>query len=195
MRLNVARLGGGLVIAGCILFLIAWVLLGLAGGLGLQTLQRSALALGLLAGGIGGALLAAAGEGPFAGRRSRLGLALMASCALGFLLFTFLPQDDIGLLYVYLLLLSAIALTGIVGALVLATALLRIDGAGRVSGRMLLGGIALVPLVYVLGALSEPTGLQLGAVSGPAGVAAIVLALGGLGIVGYLALRDRWSWR
>jgi hypothetical protein len=196
MRLNIARVGGALLLAGAIACLVAAALAlgGIAVGSGVGGPGGVVFDLSLVLALLAAVLLAVTGEGPLASRTTRTGLAIMA-LGLGGLLasaVTIRLALDAYLPF-FLQLLFGIPIT-LLGWLVLGIGLARRPAPARLVGRMLVGGLALIPLLVLIANLGGGN-LRFGAVTTPLAALAAALILAAIGGVGYLALTDRWSWR
>jgi hypothetical protein len=198
MILRLARLGGGMMIAGSVAFLLAGALvLGRRPtGIGVDSIGGIVVDLGLVLVVGAALLLAAAGQGPTAGTASRLGLAILAFGTLSNLASGIIIRaEDPSAMFTVIVLQLAIAIPAtIVGWLVLGVGLLREGGPARLVGRALVGGVALIPVLVILANLGG-TGLRFGELAAPVAGLAAVLILGAMGGLGFLALSDRWSWR
>lgn len=199
MNLRVARVGGALMLSGSIALLAAaaLVVVGQPVGVGVASIGGVIFGIGLALTGSGAAVLAAAGQGPLGGRATRRGLALLA---LGMLVALAASLAVLGEEISYnarllagIVQLVVVAPAVIVGLLTLGVALMREGGRGRLAGRGLVGGTALLAVAFVL---ANVGGADLrGTFAAPVAGLAAVLVIGGMAAVGFLALSDRWSWR
>jgi hypothetical protein len=195
MRLSVARVGGALMLAGAIACLVAAALAlgGVAVGSGVQGPGGVVFDLSLVLALLAAILLAVTGEGPLASRTVRTGLAIMALGAGGLLASAITIRLALdAYLPFFLQLFFGIPIT-LLGWLVLGIGLLRRPAPARLVGRMLVGGLALLPVLVLIANLGSGN-LRFGAVTTPFAALAAALILAAIGGVGYLALTDRWSW-
>jgi hypothetical protein len=196
MRSTLARLGGGLLVAGSVAFLlvVAVVIGGRPAGTGFPSVGGLAVDLGLAFVGTGSGLIAGTGQWPAGQRITRIGLAILAiGCAAFTASSIALRLGDSSLATLLLQVILALPVT-LLGFLIIGVTLLQEPDASRSAGRALVAGVAaLVP--YLAVANMGGVDLQLGGLVAPILAIAALLLIAGIGGLGYLALGYRWSWR
>ena len=196
MRLTLARIGGALLIAGTVAVVVAAALAlgGLPVGSGVDSPGGIVFDVGIFLWWFATTLLAIIGEAPLGSRSTRIGLGtiaiglvalVMSSVTIRLALDAYLPF--------VLQLLLGIPIT-VLGWLVAGVSLARAPAPARLVGRMMVGGVAIIPVFVVLSSLGS-VNLRIGAVTTPLAAIATALILAAMGGTGYLALSDRWSWR
>lgn len=196
MRLTLARVGGAVMLAGSVAFVMAAALVlgGVAVGTGVQGIGGLVFDLGLVLVATAAGILAITGEGPLARMSTRVGLVILGLGVLAILASAVAIRLGADLLTAALLQVAIGLPLAVLGMIILGASLARRTGPERLVGRSALLGLGLVPVLVVLANLGE-TGLQFSALGAPVAALAIGMLLAALGGIGYLALSDRWSWR
>jgi hypothetical protein len=167
-------------------------------GLGVTSIGGIVFDAALALVGCGAAVLAAAGQGPVGGRGTRRGLAVLAFGTLvGLAASLAILGEEVSyntMLVAGIVQLVVVAPAVILGLLIMGVGLMREDGLGRLAGRGLVGGAALIPVAFVLTNIGGAD-LRVSTFAGPVAGLAAILIIGAMGAVGFLALSDRWSWR
>ena len=196
MRPTLARLGGGLLVAGSVAFLLVFAVVvgGRPAGTGFPSVGGLAVDLGLAFVGTGSMLIAGAGQWPARQRTTRIGLAVLTiGCATFTASSIVLRLGDSNLATLLVQLVVGLPVT-LLGFLIIGVTLLQEPDASRNAGRALVAGVAaLVPYVAVTNMGGGD--LQLGSLVAPIAAIAALLLIAGVGGLGYLALSYRWSWR
>lgn len=196
MRLRLARIGGGTLIAACVAFLVAaaMVIGGQAVGAGVQGVGGLTFSLAVALAVPATVLLAAFATGPVGRPWTRVGFAILAIGLLAFAGSIVAIELGADLLTAIILQIAIGGTAMLLGWFVIGVSLARRVDAGRPFGRLLLAGLGLVPVWAVLSNLRD-TGLELAALGAPVAGLGVALILAAMAGIGYLALRQQWSWR
>jgi hypothetical protein len=183
------RIGGLLVVGGCVLFMIAVAIAMAAGrvGIGLRDVGGLVLAASLALLGSGAAVLSVAGPRPLNGRAVRVGLGILAVGLLSSLASLIMEPPIFVWLIVGLL-------ASVLGALITALSLVRTPpGPSRGVGLLFLAGMLLFVLTTLYGLGYDPSTAPAGAGAQPLqAIAGALAVLGGTG-VGVLAINGSRS--
>lgn len=192
------RIGGMLVVGGCVLFVVTGAIFVGGGGvgIGLRDVGGLVLAASLALLGSGAAVLSVAGPRPLNGRAVRVGLGILAVGLLSSVAssaiaagLTYDPLEDGP--FVILFLVGGLAT--IIGSPVTVLSLVRAGGRPRAVGSLFLAGLLLVILGGFLGAGTNPNPDPLPVIGRALAVlGGVVIVLGGTG-VGVLAINGSRS--
>jgi hypothetical protein len=192
------RIGGMLVVGGCVLFVVTGAIFVVGGTLhiGDGEIGSLALAASLALVAFGAAVLSVTGPRPLNGRAVRVGLGILAVGLLSSLAssaiaagLTYDPLEDGP--FVILFLVGGLAT--IIGSPVTVLSLVRAGGRPRAVGSLFLAGLLLVILGGLLGAGTNPNPDPLPVIGRALAVlGALVIVLGGTG-VGVLAINGSRS--
>lgn len=174
------RIGGLLVVGGCVLFMIA-AAIAIAGGgvgIGLRDVGGLVVAASLALGGSGAAILSVAGPGPLHGRVTRIGLGILAVGLLSSLASSTMAAASAGheaSLPIFVLFIVG-SLSTVLGSLVTGLSLVRAPGPSRAVGLVFLAGLLLLAFSRIPANMaSDALPLQ--------EIAAALAVLGGIGVV------------
>jgi hypothetical protein len=188
--MRTGRLGGLLVVGGCILSLPASVLAGDVGpvGTGLRDLGSLIMNASLALGGSGAAVLSAAGPRPLHGRNVRSGLGILAVGLVGLLVASVIPipaGSDPLQSWPYLISGTVGWLATATGTLVTVLSLTRASDPSRFVGLLFAAGLFLQVVFRLLasGLMSSGTSQVVATLLAALGSYAIVLAVAGVGVL------------
>ena len=153
------RIGGMLVVGGCVLCLLA-AAIAVGGGnadSGLDAVYQWIVPWALVPIGLGAAVLGVAGPTPLDGRAIRVGLATLGVGLLSYLFGNVVPvpggSNNLQS-WPHIILLIAGVLASVIGLIVTVVSLIRTPGPSRALGSLLLTGLLLFPCAGLISAVS-----------------------------------------
>lgn len=155
------RIGGILIVGGCVLFVVAGGIVagGGAVGIGARGVGGLVPAASMALVGFGAALLCLAGPGPLHGRIARIGLRILAVGLVSLLASSIMAGasefDPLESLPILALLFVGLLAT-FLGSLVTALSLVRAPGPSRAVGSLFFAGMLLLVLATILGGNTGP---------------------------------------